>query len=278
MPAAPSSPVAVAVVAVPAVVVTKPLVIALEDRAKRINEAHDALGGCLNQAGNWAVILGVELHDANAALGERRGRPGKNRQLADIPATDEKPVTFPDWLKANCPAVPLRSAERYMALAKAAKSHLLKNGEEAIRALLDKPAGDLSEADRKQLLKTIRKITDGKTYEQLALDFGIKGGKGKKTGKGTGDNGQDSKNASNEPPIGWSAEEWDARNAADPEEQEAIDICRPVESGILQILETASFAHLPKHFLGTLEAAVELLATKLAEIRATAKETKGSRK
>lgn len=261
-------------------VLPTPAIISLQDRAKRINEANDALGACLNQAGNWVVIIGIELHHANLALGERRGgnRKGadeQNRQdVADLP----QKLTFPEWLKQHCPDVALRSAERYMALAKAAKAHLLKNGEEAIRALLAKPAAELNEEERETLHDTIHKVTDGKTYEQLALDFGLKGGKGKKNGKGTGNNGAETKRENNEPPVGWCRDEWDLYQAADDQEKTSIDLWRPIETGIITELENETLAHLPEQFLAHLELAATGLVSKISALRTAQQKKKGARK
>lgn len=244
--------------------------ITLDDRATRINNARAALGASLNQAGNWAIILGMELQSANAALGERRG--AHNSKSATVAL-----FTFPQWLKANCPDVSERSADRYMQLARGAKAHFLKTGEEAIRALLAKPATELNNEEREALHNTIHKVTDGKTYEQLALDFNLKGGKGKKTGKGTGDNGQKTKDANNEPPIGWSPEEWDLYQAGDDQEKTAIDLWRPIETGITAELTTQTLAHLPELFLKNLEHAAAALDNRIAEIRKAAAK-KGARK
>lgn len=227
---------------------------ALDIHARHIRDAHRALGGALEQAGTWAVLLGHELSEAHRALGIRAGRPGKNNS-----ATVAE-LNFEGWLKAEIPSISYRSAMRYMALAKGAKAAILRNGEEAIRALLAKPSASLSEEEREVLHGTIRKVTDGKTYSQLALDFGMKG-PGRKTGSG-GNNGAAAKAIDSVPP-GWAEEEWELYRNSDDQAKEAIDQWRSIERAISAEIEAGTLAHLPSLFRDALDEQISAVAALL---------------
>jgi hypothetical protein len=155
-----------------------------------------------------------------------------------------------------------RSAQRYVALAKGAKSALLKSGEDVIRALLDKPSADLSEEDRAQLHGAIRKAADGKTFEQLALDFGMTGPRRKTLTSGKG-NGSETKAGNMGPRPGWTEDEEAAYAAADAQAREAIDCWRHIARGIAAEIEAGTLAHLPAVFLADLAEQCAALAAKL---------------
>lgn len=117
------------------------------DRAKVINSYHSLSRQAAQDAVSYAVMAGMELAAAKAALPHG---------------------SFMNWVEKHCEFT-LITAQRYMLLA----DRMLESG--AMKAVIkDLPAGQVQSAgDRKALLVAIRETTDGNTLQQLYFDFGI---------------------------------------------------------------------------------------------------------
>jgi hypothetical protein len=108
------------------------------------------------QGACWLVLAGVELARQKKEAG--RGN-------------------WEQWVEENC-EFNIRTAQRYMALAEGVRSRALgkylgKTTVVSFLELLEKPPGSLSPEQQIMLLKSVHKLTDGETVQELYLDFGI---------------------------------------------------------------------------------------------------------
>lgn len=243
----------------------------LAERAASARAAYNAMQACADQMGAWAIVLGMEFAEAKKALGETRGGDRKS----DNPDQSSGIRTFDQWREQFFPEVSRTQSYEYIRIARETKAGMIKSGSEAFASLLHLAPSQLSDEQRALLHKEVKGFADGRTLNQLMLDFGLVK-KGRKAGKGTGNNGAETKRLNKgEPEPGWSQEEWEDYCDADDEERDAIDKLRPIEIGILAELEAGTLAHLPERFRANLAAAALKLTGTLGTME---KRKKGVRK
>lgn len=188
------------------------------DRFSLVNEYHNLAGLSMAQSCAYMVLAGVELLAQKKAC--KHGEWEKLFQTAD--GKNDSAVVF---------GMNLRTAQRYMGLAQGAKKSITE-----LQALCgsDLPLSQMPLEDRERIVKAVRKVADGQTYQQLALDFDIakkphgSGARGGNKGKGKGDGDEETL-------------EGDT-----PEEQAAIAIWKPIVTDLeLEGMQEDSWAKLP---------------------------------
>lgn len=134
------------------------------------------------QSAGWLVLAGAELIRRKKALkhGEWEG-----------------------WVEAHC-EYNIRTAQKYMGLAEGVRDKMLKEASktnaDSFLKLLSTPAHQLDDAAQLTLLKSVHKLTDGQTLQQLYLDFGIvKKPQGSALKGGKNDGGSDGEKDPNAP-------------------------------------------------------------------------------
>jgi hypothetical protein len=129
------------------------------------NHYHRCAQTAAAQAAQYAVLCGLELQKVRDQL----AKPGKRND--NLP--EALRGGWESWVKANCDFSP-DSARNYMRVAEGIKGKALRecSTPEAI-ALLDLAPSAMPKAQRENLLKSVSKLTDGQTLQQLYMDFGI---------------------------------------------------------------------------------------------------------
>jgi hypothetical protein len=241
-------------------------VVTLEDRAQRAREAFNAMESAANQMGAWAIVLGMEFLEVKKTLGETRGRPSKNNSSSsrtNLPDDQSSSAgTFDQWLETHFPEISRTRAYDYIRVARESKAGMLKSGSEAITSLLSVAPSQMNDEQRALLHEQVKGFAGERDVNQLLLDFGLVK-KGRKVGKGTGDNGSETKALKKDDvPPGWDPSEWADYVEADEETRAAIDLWREIEIRIREELNAHSLAHLPTRFrTNVLHAAQDLTKT-----------------
>jgi hypothetical protein len=119
------------------------------ERIALVNSHYHAARCLAAQAAMHAIMAGLELLAVREELGHG---------------------AFAAWVEENCEFTD-RTARNYMALADAAKGKLAAG--ESFAGLLEAGPSELSSEDCDNLTRRVREITDGKSLQQLYLDFGV---------------------------------------------------------------------------------------------------------
>jgi hypothetical protein len=129
-----------------------------DGRAAKVGEYHTIAMNAANQATAAAIFAGLELRAIQADL--RKSATGG---------------TFDDWLDRNQRGLGFarRTAFRYTALADRIKNKLLAARDASLGRLLSLAPSQLSEAQAKLLLQSLRKSVGGVPLGELYLDYGI---------------------------------------------------------------------------------------------------------
>ncbi len=192
---------------------SKALAIVPAERFSLVNEYHELARLSMAQSCAYMILAGVELLalKKDAVHGQWEKLFPERGKVKSVNA-----ATF---------GFSYETSRRYQGLAEAAKKHVPE-----IRALCDAgtPIGELSTEQRDRLTQAVRKIGDGNTYQQLALEWGIAKkprGSGVKGGHNPGDGKDDGE---------------------DTPEREAIDIWEATMKELeLHGLEEKDWVHLP---------------------------------
>lgn len=128
------------------------------------NQFHRCAQAAAAQATGYAILCGLELQRIRAEV----AKPGKR---SDLPTALSG--GWESWVEANC-EFSIKTAQRYMAVAEGVKGRLAQEKvSKSILGLIDTAPSALADNDRASLLKSVSKITEGQTLQQLYLDFGI---------------------------------------------------------------------------------------------------------
>jgi hypothetical protein len=191
------------------------------------------------QATAYAILCGLELQRIRSEVSSKGGRPKKlPTALSGVSDGWEK------WVEDNCD-FSAKTAQRYIAVADGVKGRLAQStASRTLAAIVDIAPSSLNEAQRATLLKSVSKVTEGQTLQQLYLDFGITKADPRanlRKGGATHTNGR--------PP----AKNLDAEVA----EAEAVEIltrlAKWIQQGQHQLLDKKSLVHLDQQLLAARE-------------------------
>jgi len=205
------------------------------------NHFHRCAQAAAAQATGYAILCGLELQRIRAEI----AAPGKR---SDLP--NARGGGWEKWVQDNC-EFGAETARKYMAVAEGVKGRLAQEKvSKSILGLIDIAPSALADNDRASLLKSVSKITEGQTLQQLYLDFGIckadpranlrKGGATHTKGRGA------SKNV-------------DAQIAHDTAAELLQGLAKFIQGGQHQLLEIADLQHLDDQLLAAREAFKPLL-------------------
>jgi hypothetical protein len=200
-----------------------------QDRFALVNEYHEMARLSMAQSCAYMVLAGIEL------VGLKKDADHGTWQKLFVDRADAKSkngFTF---------GFTYQTARNYEKFAEAAKKHV-----PALRDLCsdNTPLALMSPERRESLVAAVRKIGDGKTYGDLANEWGLA-----KKPRGSGAKGGDKGGGGSQ--------------GEDTEEEAAIDLWRPVIEGFFREAEEGSWAHLPDHGAVSKEALFEHMRLKL---------------
>lgn len=132
------------------------------------NHYHHCAQAAAAQATGYAILCGLELQRIRAEVASKGGRPKNSpTQIGEFSGGWEA------WVKANC-EFSSETARKYMAVSEGIKSRLQQVGmAKSLAGLIDFAPSSLADGDRAKLLKSVSKVTEGQTLQQLYMDFGI---------------------------------------------------------------------------------------------------------
>lgn len=201
-----------------AIEVLPPVELAPRDPFSLVNEYHGLARLSMAQSCAYMVLAGVELRAAKKDV-----QHGEWTHLfIDSDPKNARACAF---------EMSIRTAQKYMEMAEAAK----RNIPELMALCGNQSLADLPEEQREKIVKAIRKVADGSTYQQLALEWNIAKkplGSGARGGHRPGDKDKDV-----------------TLEGDTPEERAAIGIWKPIMADLqLEGLTEKSWAKLPnKH-------------------------------
>lgn len=127
------------------------------------------------QATAYAILCGLELQRVRAEISSKGGRP-KKLQTALSGVSDLRHAGdggWEKWVEQNCD-FSAKTAQRYISVADGIKTRLQQVGmAKNLAAIVDIAPSSLDAGQREKLLKSVSKVTEGQTLQQLYLDFGI---------------------------------------------------------------------------------------------------------
>jgi hypothetical protein len=199
------------------------------------NHYHRCAQTAAAQATGYAILCGLELQRVRAEV----AKPGKR---SDLPTALSG--GWEKWVEENC-EFSTKTAQRYIAVADGIKGRLAQTtASKHLASIVDIAPSALDSGQREKLLKSVSKVTEGQTLQQLYMDFGITKADPRtnlRKGGATHHNGR--------PP---------ARNLdAEVAHAEAVEIltrlAKFVQTGQHQLLEKPDIVHLDQQLLAARE-------------------------
>lgn len=133
-----------------------------------INTYHRCAQAAAAQAVAYAILCGLELQKIREQVASKGGRPKNSpTQIGEFSGGWE------NWIADNCD-FSTETARKYMAVAEGVKGRLAQaRVSKELGLIVDVAPSSLDQAQRDTLIKSVSKVTQGETLQQLYLDFGI---------------------------------------------------------------------------------------------------------
>lgn len=128
------------------------------------NQYHRCAQAAAGMATGYAILCGLELQKIRSEV----AKPGKRSDL-----TTALSGGWESWVEENC-EFSIKTAQRYMAVAEGIKGRLLQTElSKSLAIMCNVAPSALTDGNRAKLLKSVSKVTEGQTLQQLYMDFGI---------------------------------------------------------------------------------------------------------
>jgi hypothetical protein len=128
------------------------------------NQYHRCAQAAAGMATGYAILCGLELQKIRAEV----AKPGKRSDLTHAGAGG-----WEAWVESNC-EFSIRTAQKYMAVAEGVKGKILQTElSKSLAIMCNVAPSALTDGNREKLLKSVSKVTEGQTLQQLYMDFGI---------------------------------------------------------------------------------------------------------
>ncbi len=128
------------------------------------NQYHRCAQAAAGMATGYAILCGLELQKVRSEV----SKPGKRSDLPNASGGG-----WESWVQSNC-EFSAETARKYIAVAEGIKGRLLQTElSKSLAIMCNVAPSALTDGNRAKLLKSVSKVTEGQTLQQLYMDFGI---------------------------------------------------------------------------------------------------------